>query len=100
MVLDVIRPEENGAAQRLSSLRQAQPVDATLRNLLGVLDTKLELCARLPVYEWEAKHAGHDSCAQAFGNWADAEHRSCAEVLSCLREALSQQAGVPEASCR
>jgi hypothetical protein len=97
----VIRPDENDAARRLSSLRQAQPVDATLRNLLGVLNAKLDLCARLPVYEWEAQHAGHDSCAQAFGSWAEAEHRSCAEVLDCLRDMLTQQpqASVAEASC-
>jgi hypothetical protein len=100
MVGVVIRPEDNDAARRLSGLRQAQPVDVTMRNLLGVLNTKLELCARLPVYEWEAQHAGHNSCAQAFGDWAEAEHRSCAEVLDCLREMLSQQAGVAEASYR
>jgi hypothetical protein len=95
----VIRPDENDAARRLSSLRQAQPVDATLRNLLGVLNTKLELCARLPVYEWEAQHAGHESCARAFGLWAEAEHRSTAEVLDCLRDVLSQPVPVAEASC-
>jgi hypothetical protein len=105
MVVAVIRSEDNDATQRLSTLRRAQPADATLRNLLGVLNAKLELCARLPVYEWEAQHAGQDGCARAFGKWAEAEHRSCAEVLDCLREVLAQQApvpqqaGIPEASC-
>ena len=73
-------------------------VQPTLRNLLGVLNTKLELCARLPVYEWEAQHAGHEGCARAFGLWAEAEHRSTAEVLDCLRDVLSRPVPVAEAS--
>ena len=50
--------------------RAGSPISAALspptrrcRNLLGVLSAKLELCARLPVYEWEAGSEGHDDCA-------------------------------------
>ena len=70
---------------RLADLRRAQPVDATLQNLLALLSTKLELCARLPIFEWEAGSEGHDVCATALRAFAEAERRSCDDVIDCLR---------------
>jgi hypothetical protein len=80
------------ATKRLTDLRRAQPADATLKNLLGVLSAKLELCASLPVYEWEAVSEGYDACARAFRELAEAERRSCSEVIDRLREHLVQRA--------
>ena len=73
-------------------MEDASTTDATLRNLLGVLSAKLELCASLPVYEWEAGTEGHEHCAAAFRNLAEAERRSCNEVLDQLREHLELRA--------
>ena len=84
--------EPSQATKRLTDLRRAQPADATLKNLLGVLSAKLELCASLPVYEWEAVSEGYEACARAFRELAEAERRSCSEVIDRLREHLVQRA--------
>jgi hypothetical protein len=88
----VSQPTPNEPTRRLTDLRRAQPTDATLRNLLGVLSAKLELCASLPVYEWEAGSEGHEDCAAAFRMLAEAERQSCNEVLNRLREHLDLRA--------
>jgi hypothetical protein len=89
-VISQTHPSE--ATRRLTDLRRGQPTDATLRNLLGVLSAKLELCASLPVYEWEAGSEGHERCAAAFRHLAEAERRSCDEVLEQLRMHLEHRA--------
>ena len=71
----ISQTDPNQATRRLTDLRRAQPADATLKNLLGVLNAKLELCASLPVYEWEAASEGFHECARAFRDLADAERR-------------------------
>ena len=73
---------------------RGDPGDATLQNLLGVLSAKLDLCARLPVFAFEAGNAGHESCALAFRRLADSERRSFDELLACLKthlEAASEE---------
>jgi hypothetical protein len=93
MVIGVIGPKDpSDATRRLSDLRRAQPADATLRNLLRVLNAKLELCASLPVFEWEASSEGDTKRAAAFRDLADAERRSCSEVLEQLRALLERRA--------
>ena len=76
----------------LTELRRAQPGDATLQNLLAVLTAKLELCGRLPIYEYEAGVEGHRSCASAFHDLARVEHESFNALVSCLRAHLEQSA--------
>jgi hypothetical protein len=89
----ISQTDPNQATRRLTDLRRAQPADATLKNLLGVLNAKLELCASLPVYEWEAGSEGFHECAMAFRDLAEAERRSCAEVIERLRVHLMQRSG-------
>jgi hypothetical protein len=92
-VTGVISPTDSReATRRLGDLRRAQPGDVTLRNLLGVLNAKLELCASLPVFEWEAGNEGWTERAAAFRDLADAERRSCSVVLEQLRTHLEQRA--------
>jgi hypothetical protein len=88
--LDVVigSGEESAGTRRLTELQLASPADATLRNLLGVLNAKLELCARLPVFAWEAGHDGHHELAASFTRLAEAERTSCALVLDELRGLL------------
>lgn len=88
----ISRTDPSDATRRLTDLRRAQPADATLKNLLGVLSAKLELCASLPVYEWEAGSEGHDDCAAAFRDLAEAERQSCSDVIDRLREHLVRRA--------
>ena len=52
--------------RRLSELRATQPADATLRNLIAILQTKLEMSARLPVLVFEAEGDGDHECARLF----------------------------------
>lgn len=80
--------EPANRTKRIGDLRRRQPGDATLRNLLGVLDAKLDLCATLPVYEWEAGREGHTRSADTFHALAELEHRSCSHVIEELRRYL------------
>jgi hypothetical protein len=90
----ISRTEPSEATRRLTDLRRAQPADATLKNLLGILSAKLELCASLPVYEWEAGSEGFEECAAAFRRLGEIERSSCAEVIERLREHLDHHASV------
>ena len=85
------RTDSSPATRSLSDLRQAQPGDATLRNLLGILNMKLELCANLPIFEWEAGSEGWTERATAFRDLAEAERSSCSQVLEQLRLHLEQR---------
>ncbi|HYM58050.1 MAG TPA: hypothetical protein VES79_08805 [Solirubrobacteraceae bacterium] len=80
-------------AERLQVLRQAHPTDATLQNLLVVLGAKLDLCARLPVYEYEALSEAHDNCAAAFHDVASVERQACKDLVECLRRHLNERDG-------
>jgi hypothetical protein len=61
------------------------PADHTLQNLLGLLNAKLELCSKLPIYEYEAASQGHVHCVAAFQRLADHERSSFDEILATLR---------------
>jgi rubrerythrin len=78
-------PRETLTARRLTELRRAHPADATLQNLLTALGSKLELCTRLPVYEYEAASEGHEDCARAFEVLAHAERAHVTELMKLLR---------------
>ena len=93
----MLHPDETAtAARRLSDLRRAQPGDPTLQNLLGVLSAKLELCSRLPIYEYEAGTQGHEQAVVAFRHLAEVERDSFNEILSTLRHHLDETtAGSP-----
>lgn len=92
------RTQESDAAVRLSNLRRAQADDPTLKNLLGILTTKLELCSRLPVLEWEAAHEGDANCAATFRRLAEEERRSCSDVIDCLQKHLDRRAALTSGS--
>jgi hypothetical protein len=74
--------------KRLSDLRRAGPGDATLQNLLSTATTKLELCSRLPVFEYEAHQDGAHGAAYFFGELLEREAKSVEPVLACLRQYL------------
>jgi hypothetical protein len=84
----------------ISDLRGAQPADATLQNLLAVLSAKLELCSRLPIFEYEAGNEGHEAAAAAFRHLADVERRSFDELLASLRRHLDELAPAGGATTR
>ena len=76
--------------RRLSDLSAAHPADRTLENLLRTLIAKLDLCARLPVYEYEADSEGHYASAAAFHQLGADERRSFDDLLRCLRTHLEE----------
>jgi hypothetical protein len=84
----------------ISDLRGAQPADATLQNLLGVLSAKLELCSRLPIFEYEAGNEGHEAAAAAFRQLAEVERRSFDELLACLRRHLEELSATSDPPAR
>ena len=85
--------DERSAAPLLDDLRRAQPGDATLQNLLRIISTKLDLCGRLPIYEYEAGIEGHRDCAAAFNDLATVERESFNTLVNCLRGHLEESAG-------
>ncbi len=80
--------EEPIDAPLLTELRRSQPGDATLQNLLHVMSGKLELCGRLPIFEYEAGVEGNRACAAAFHELAETERRSFDALVACLRAHL------------
>jgi hypothetical protein len=82
--------EEPINAPLLTELRRSQPGDATLQNLLHVMSGKLELCGRLPIFEYEAGVEGHRACATAFHELAEIERKSFEALVACLRGHLER----------
>ena len=80
-------------AQRLAELRSAQPCDTTLQNLLSILTAKLDLSARLPVFEYEADSEGFREVASFMSALASAERESVQDVVRSLRVHLDSTAG-------
>ncbi len=78
------------ATRRLTDLRRAQPADATLQNLLRLLNSKIELCGHLAIYEYEAISERHPDCAEAFRALADAERASFDSLVRCLTALLTE----------
>jgi hypothetical protein len=81
----VLDSDHSNAVRRLNELRATMPADHTLQNLLGVLNAKLELCSKLPIYEYEAVSQGHTHCVRAFQLLAERERSSFDEILATLR---------------
>jgi hypothetical protein len=86
--------------RRLSELWKTQPADATLQNLLTILGAKLELCSRLPVFEYEAASEHNDRCAAAFRELAERERESFDHVTQLLRQHLDARVGAEAAETR
>jgi len=89
-------------AQRLAELRSAQPCDTTLQNLLSILNAKLDLSARLPVFEYEADSEGFPEAASFMSALASAERESVQDIIRSLRQHLDGTGGrfapAPQAS--
>ena len=83
------------SARRLDELRRGYPTDATLQNLLTVVSGQLQLCARLPVYEYEAASDSHEESAAAFRALAVAEQAHVEDLLVALRNHLAARARRP-----
>jgi hypothetical protein len=90
LVSETRRPS---TTQRLAELRSAQPCDTTLQNLLSILNAKLDLSARLPVFEYEADSEGFQEAASFMSALASAERESIHDVLRSLRLHLDRSAG-------
>jgi hypothetical protein len=81
----VLDRDDSTAVRRLTELRATMPADHTLQNLLGLLNAKLELCSKLPIYEYEAASQGHVHCVVAFQRLAEQERTTFDEILATLR---------------
>lgn len=92
----VLRPDDASAVRRLSELRAALPGDHTLQNLLVILNAKLDLCAKLPVYEYEAATQGHAHCVAAFQRLIESERESFDDIVRTLRTHLDTSTAAKE----
>ena len=92
------REDKPSEGRRLAELRRAYPTDSTLENLLSVLRAKLDLCARLPLYAYEATSEGHDDCASTLQGLADTERAQVEQVLAALHHHIEQRVGRNEAA--
>ena len=72
------------ASIRLSDLRRAKAADASLENLLQALTGKIQDCARLAVFEYEAGSEGHPALALAFHELADIERDVASTCCSTI----------------
>jgi hypothetical protein len=86
----VLDPDDPVTLRRLSDLSHVQPTDATLKNLLGMLTAKLDLCAQLPFIAYQADREGFDEAASTFRDLAVQERQSLAELLTCLKTHLDR----------
>lgn len=84
-------PQLNGTG--IGDLRRRQPADETMRNLLELSREKLDLCARLPVFELEAANEGHVDAAQLFQELLDVERASFDLLKARLFSELEATAG-------
>ena len=78
------------ATVRLSDLRRAKAADVSLENLLNALTGKLQDCARLAVFEYEAGSEGHADLALAFHDLGLVERDSFRLLLDHLRRHLDE----------
>jgi hypothetical protein len=81
----VLDPDDPVTLQRLSDLDRARPTSETLRALLGTLNTKLDLCARLPFLAYQADREGFEDAAATFREMAVYERRSLDGLLATLK---------------
>ena len=88
----MLDPDDPVTLRRLSDLGRAQPADETLRNLLGTLNAKLDLCARLPFLAYQADREGFEHAAATFSELAVMERRSLEDLLASLRLHLDRMA--------
>jgi hypothetical protein len=84
----VLDPDDPATLQRLSDLDRLRPGSETLRALLGTLNTKLDLCARLPFMAYQAEREGFEDAAATFREMAQDERLSVAGLLETLRTHL------------
>jgi hypothetical protein len=84
---------KTSGSERLAELRSAHACNATLQNLIAVLATRLDLCAKLAIYEFEADNEGFANSASFFSAVASAERESVRELVEALRVHLDQANG-------
>jgi hypothetical protein len=73
---------------RLSELRAAWPLDVTVRNLAGLLDTALETSARLRACAAAAAHDGLDECVEVYQQLDRLERTQIVELEAQRRRQL------------
>jgi hypothetical protein len=90
-----VATETREASLRLTDLRRAHAADATLENLLNAVTGKIQSCARLAVFEYEAGTEGHDGLALAFRELGEIERESFKTLLAHLRRHLNELPAEP-----
>jgi hypothetical protein len=85
---------EDTLIRSLSELRRSgRYADPTLLNLVGLLQSKLELRARLPVLAHEADTEGHEGSARLFRSISVIEDQHITDLLETLRDHVDRYSG-------
>jgi hypothetical protein len=77
----------------LADLAPSHPADRTLQNLLSMLSATLDLCSRLPIYEYEAASEGHGAAAEAFHELSVIQRDAVNGLIVRLRDHVDQVVG-------
>jgi hypothetical protein len=73
----------------IDQIREAQPVQNSIHDLVQTLSVKLDSAARYGLYQEDAREDGFDDCAALFGRLAEQERRAIDELMGCLRDHLT-----------
>ena len=84
----MLPPIKASTARSLSDLRAKWPLDATLRNLSGLLEQAFETSARLRVFALEASHEGLEECVRTYERLDRMERDQIVELEAELQRQL------------
>jgi hypothetical protein len=73
----------------IEQIREAQPVQNSIHDLIQTLSVKLDSAARYGLYQEDAREDGFDDCAALFGRLAEQERGAIDELMGCLRDHLT-----------
>lgn len=70
-------------------IREAQPIQNSIHDLIQTLSVKLDSAARYGLYVEDARRDGFEDCAELFARLSEQEQRAIDELLGCLQGHLA-----------
>jgi hypothetical protein len=87
-------------SRTIREIRADHAGSETLAHLVSLVDEKLELAARLKLYEYDAGEEGLSDCARAFQHAAEIEREHVQTLLELLCDHLPSLLATPHATSR
>ena len=76
----------------IDQIREAQPVQNSIHDVIQTLSVKLDSAARYGLYQQDAREEGFDDLAELFDRLAKREQDAIGDLMSCLRDRLAAPA--------